>query len=678
MADIKDIELARPGIWQLASGKTTFTDDHLRDAAEFFEATGGQKIPLALGHSDPRFSGDPSFGNVANVRYEEDERGPVLKGDLVDMPEWLHAAAPKRWPNRSIEGFQDFEYDGRKYKLVLTALALLGVSPPGVRNISSLQDLQLALAASSARRIVAKFNPHQLRDPGGENGGQWIKAPSGVGHDLPEHGRRSKVDGLKAALNALTRDEDTSDANSGVVTFSDRQGAEPGRLVKWERQSKARGTDGFNVFDLYFAHSAGTDDEESIRISAGADELEDLNNKLGLALLRSDPPPVDPEDPRSQALHAMLLTSSFGAGVQFGNDGEDGYLDISRDGEGFYLESGDSDGDVVTYDLSLTEIRQFQAMLALTLIQAREEEDQIFGPIVAAAAADYEDEDEGGAHVLDDDGLECVTCAKKAADDAIKAMYSPEQPRVPSGSASGGQFAPSDSGSSDSTPKKPAPSRRKPPVRHGAPKSRPKPDIPDGQLGFDGKTGTGYGTPDARVKDLQTALNRLHLTDDGHRKLRVDGEFGPLTTQAVKKAQQRLGMEPTGIVSPEFVDKLKTLDRPPRRKKKTLASGDDSGELDVADEAVPGCADCAGEIEAAADTHPGGEELKHYWLHGEGAAKWSTWTELYHHLRKHMNLEMAKRVAAQWFHERYSIWPGSDANRVAHGKQPRGEKVGPG
>lgn len=155
MAELKGIELARPGVWNLASGKTTFTVEHLRDAADFYTATGGQAVPLALGHSDPRFTGDPSFGSVRNVRYEEDERGPVLKGDLVDMPQWLHAAAPKRWPNRSIEGFEGFEYDGRKYRLVLTGLALLGATPPGVMNIKSLQDLQLALAASAARRIVA-------------------------------------------------------------------------------------------------------------------------------------------------------------------------------------------------------------------------------------------------------------------------------------------------------------------------------------------------------------------------------------------------------------------------------------------------------------------------------------------------------------------------------------------
>jgi Protein of unknown function (DUF935) len=81
---------------------------------------------------------------------------------------------------------------------------------------------------------------------------------------------------------------------------------------------------------------------------------------------------------------------------------------------------------------------------------------------------------------------------------------------------------------------------------------------------------------------------------------------------------------------------------------------------------------------AGIDTHPGGEQLKHYWLYGEGAAKWSTWTELYHHLVKYLNPEMAKRTAAEWFHERYGDWPGSDTNKVRHGKPPRGHRVGPG
>jgi hypothetical protein len=139
----------------------------LRDAADFFAASGGQAVPVKLGHNDDRFGGDgdPAFGNVTNVRYREDDRGPVLLGDIVDMPGWLSASAPRSWPNRSIEGWQNFAYEGREYSLVLTGLAFLGVTPPAVRNIRSLADLQTALAASSAQRLVASAPPDDPADP---------------------------------------------------------------------------------------------------------------------------------------------------------------------------------------------------------------------------------------------------------------------------------------------------------------------------------------------------------------------------------------------------------------------------------------------------------------------------------------------------------------------------------
>ena len=74
----------------------------------------------------------------------------------------------------------------------------------------------------------------------------------------------------------------------------------------------------------------------------------------------------------------------------------------------------------------------------------------------------------------------------------------------------------------------------------------------------------------------------------------------------------------------------------------------------------------------------GDEALKRYWMTGEGAVRWASWTDLYEHLKKHMADEKARQIAASWFHERYGRWPGSDENRVAHGKAPRGDKVGPG
>lgn len=79
----------------------------------------------------------------------------------------------------------------------------------------------------------------------------------------------------------------------------------------------------------------------------------------------------------------------------------------------------------------------------------------------------------------------------------------------------------------------------------------------------------------------------------------------------------------------------------------------------------------------------GAAELHQYWVAGPGLAKWSEtpdpWTELYHHLQKYIDdPDKAKRTASEWFHEVFHFWPGSDLNRVTHGKPPRGKKVGPG
>ena len=79
-----------------------------------------------------------------------------------------------------------------------------------------------------------------------------------------------------------------------------------------------------------------------------------------------------------------------------------------------------------------------------------------------------------------------------------------------------------------------------------------------------------------------------------------------------------------------------------------------------------------------ADITPGHDELHHYWLYGEGAAKWSTWRELVAHLTPHVGPLKARTFASRWFFERYGFYAGSDKNRVMHGKPPRGHVVGPG
>lgn len=194
MPELLGVELARPGTWQLSSGTSEFTAGMLRDAADFHASTGGQKIPLGFGHMDSRFDGDPAWGWLTNVRYAEDDHGPVLLGDLVDLDDWVHAAAPQRWPHRSIEGVKGVKFAGREYGLVLTRLALLGATPPGMPALKSLTDLRQLVAAAAAA-----------------SGGEWIAATapettSQEAIDPPKKGARMSLAKYREALAGLPDD----------------------------------------------------------------------------------------------------------------------------------------------------------------------------------------------------------------------------------------------------------------------------------------------------------------------------------------------------------------------------------------------------------------------------------------------------------------------------------------
>lgn len=118
-------------------------------------------------------------------------------------------------------------------------------------------------------------------------------------------------------------------------------------------------------------------------------------------------------------------------------------------------------------------------------------------------------------------------------------------PRGETGSAQGGKFV-----AASSSSKAPAKSKKAALKRGGRGGG--------GTLSYNGKTGTGYGSPngDARVKALQQALNRLGLKDSKGRPLKVDGKLGPLTTSAVMAAQKRAGLPPTGKVTPALLKQL--------------------------------------------------------------------------------------------------------------------------
>lgn len=155
MADLKDVEIARVGTWQLASGELEVTEQMLRDAADYAGRPDARPAALKIGHTDPRFDGEPALGWLGNLRVEGAGDDSVLKGDVTDMPDWLAEVAPSAWPDRSMEGWTDYEADGRTYGMVVDGLALLGVTPPGMKTLRSLRDLPQALGVAASSRIAA-------------------------------------------------------------------------------------------------------------------------------------------------------------------------------------------------------------------------------------------------------------------------------------------------------------------------------------------------------------------------------------------------------------------------------------------------------------------------------------------------------------------------------------------
>lgn len=212
------VELARPGTWHLATGRRSFDEKHLKDAADFFKASGQNRIPLGLGHTDTRFDGDPAFGWVGNIRYTEDEKGPVLLGDLVDVAPWLAAAAQNHWPNRSIEGFADLDWNGRVYSLALTRLALLGATPPAMPTLADMQALVAASASPAITAAASRTGAEFIRSSHLPQRGENMNEDDPVGDALADGRLAPWEEGLaRLLLDAEVDENDASPADTWVA-----------------------------------------------------------------------------------------------------------------------------------------------------------------------------------------------------------------------------------------------------------------------------------------------------------------------------------------------------------------------------------------------------------------------------------------------------------------------------
>ena len=151
--DIVGYPIFRVGTWN----KLEFTLEDLEQiAATFHELKAVHFVPLKLGHDDPLKDAQLALGWIHDVRVVGDE----LVADFTDVPKIMKdLIKKKRFRSVSIELALGAEYEGKKIKYLLDAVAILGATQPAVR---ALPDLNAFLASRASgvdgggRRVTFK------------------------------------------------------------------------------------------------------------------------------------------------------------------------------------------------------------------------------------------------------------------------------------------------------------------------------------------------------------------------------------------------------------------------------------------------------------------------------------------------------------------------------------------
>jgi hypothetical protein len=185
LSTVPGVELMRAGTWNISTGPTTFTADDLTAAVAALDCPGVRRPIIKLGHIDPRFDGEPAIGYIANMATTAS--ASVLVGDYAGMPGWLTPEVlASAWPDRSIEGEWNWRCQiGHLHPFVVTAVALLGVSLPGIGGLESIQDVATlygvaAAAGGDGTGFVVRASDFETLHPRGEHGHFRTKVSSKV------------------------------------------------------------------------------------------------------------------------------------------------------------------------------------------------------------------------------------------------------------------------------------------------------------------------------------------------------------------------------------------------------------------------------------------------------------------------------------------------------------------
>ncbi|MUN41414.1 phage protease [Actinomadura litoris] len=148
LVTVPNVELMHVGQWPISTGIANFTAGDLAAAVAALDCPAVRRPVLKLGHAEPdpdengqRWDGEPAVGYIANMATVEG--GQTLVGDYAGMPAWMDGQfLASAYPDRSIEGRYDHRCQlGHTHPFVITAVALLGVVPPGIGTLQSLQDV---------------------------------------------------------------------------------------------------------------------------------------------------------------------------------------------------------------------------------------------------------------------------------------------------------------------------------------------------------------------------------------------------------------------------------------------------------------------------------------------------------------------------------------------------------
>jgi hypothetical protein len=132
-----EAEIFAPGTWN----KTwKFAVQDLHDIVATFEALGdNHHVPLKFGHNEkqPMTDGYPALGWVSKVWVNDQDK---LMARFDSVPAVVKKAFDaKLYRHVSVELDVDVEHRGKKYKYVLSAVALLGADIPAVNTLNDLR-----------------------------------------------------------------------------------------------------------------------------------------------------------------------------------------------------------------------------------------------------------------------------------------------------------------------------------------------------------------------------------------------------------------------------------------------------------------------------------------------------------------------------------------------------------